>query len=78
MQSTGGSAGGQGRMLVDRQQLKDADPAALKDLLFSPQTHGTSLISPLSLRLMTDSPVIKTEIGHYYIKCSRFAVLSVH
>lgn len=58
--------------------LKSADSAALKGELFSPQTHETSPFSPISLRLMSYSPVIKTEIGHYYIKCSHFAVSSVH
>lgn len=58
--------------------LNDADSAALKGELFSSQTHETSHISPISLRLMTYSPVIKPEIGHYYIKCSHFAVSGVH
>lgn len=58
--------------------VNGADSAALKGKLFSPQTHETSHVSPISLRLMTYSPVIKTEIGHYYIKCSHFALSGVH
>lgn len=70
--------GGAGRWLTENIILNNADPAALEGQLFSPQTHSTSLISPISLRLMTDSPVIKTEIDHYCIKCSNFSALSVH
>lgn len=57
--------------------LNDANSTALKGKLFSPQAYETSHISPISLRLMTYFPVIITEIGHYYIKCSHFAVSGI-
>lgn len=71
--------GRQRKMLVGRKilSLKSADSAALKGVIFSPDPWNLPFLTHI-IKTNAILSLIKTEIGHYYIKCSHFAVSSVH